>query len=371
MKTIPTRTSVHDALDRMDALLDPSLGMLNVPPGSATAKACQRDMAAIRAAVNSNTAGVTEANVRLEMEHVLHTLDGGRMMEMDGDRIVATVMGLVQRASLAAGPSSPWQNDRCEHGVCDEEDEYDRRCTAWQNAYRLTNEPVTTQGRVEYWIQELRGKARTCRAVASAIDADPSVQIGTPQEVAGGINQDADAFDAAATLIEDLAAGLAAPAGEPPPFTGYWRGGNGVISCGTLRIFSENFDTNPANDVKAVIVKWVCDTLNAAQQPSVVVGHDASSDADVPCVPATVPAPFHPPLHLVSHIASLIAADLLGQSKEEDRQLVALRLVELLVRANAHPCCPPPADRTEVQERQQLGCAHCGTGIYCVAPRHQ
>lgn len=266
MKAIPTRTGIHDALERMDALLDPSRGLLNLPPGSATAKACQHDMATIRAAVDRN-AGVTEADVRLEIEHVLHTLDGGRMMEMDGDRIVATVMGLVQRASPAAG--------------------------------------------------------------------------------------------------------LAAPAGEPPPFTGYWRGGNGVISCGTLRIFSENFDTNPANHVKAAIVKWVCDTLNAAQQPGVAAGHDASSHADVTCVPATAPAPFHPPLHLVSHIASLIAADLLGQSKEEDRQLVALRLVELLVRANARPCCPPPADRTEVQERQQLGCAHCGTGIYYAAPRHQ
>ncbi len=354
----------------MDALLDPSLGLLNVPPGSATAKACHRDMATIRAALDRN-AGVTEANVRLEMEHVLHTLDGGRMMEMDGDRIVATVMDLVQRASLAGGPSSPWQNDRCDQGVCDEEDDHDRRCTAWQNAYRLTNEPVTTQGRVEYWIQELRGKARTCHAVASAFNADPSVQIGTPEEVAGGIAQDAHAFDAAAALIEDLAAELAAPAGEPPPFTGHWRGGNGVISCGTLRIFSENFDTNPANDVKAAIVKWVCDTLNAAQQPGAAPRHDSSADTDVACAPAAVPAPFHPPLHLVSHIASLIAADLLGQSKEEDRQLVALRLVELLVRANAHPCCPPPVDRTEARERQHLGCAHCGTGVYYAAPRRQ
>lgn len=53
---------------------------------------------------------------------------------------------------------------------------------------------------------------------------------------------------------------------DMPPFTGHWRGGNGVISCGTLRIFSENFDTNPADHIKAGIVKWVCDTLNAAQK---------------------------------------------------------------------------------------------------------
>lgn len=283
----------------MDTLLDPASGLLNVPPGSATAKACQRDMDTIRAAVDRNAAGVTEAHVRLEMEHVLHTLDGGRMMEMAGDRIVATVMGLFQRASLVADTSSPWKNDGCEHGVCDE------------GAHRLTNDPVTTQGRIKYWIQELRGKANACRAVASAISADPSVQVGTPEEVAGGIAQDAHAFDSAATLIEELAAELASPVGRS-------------LQC-----------------------------------------------TDGAGAPAAVPAAFRAPLHLVNHIASLIAADLLGQSKEEDRQLVALRLVELLVRANAHPCCPPPADRTEVQERRHLGCAHCGTGIYYAGPMHQ
>jgi len=63
----------------------------------------------------------------------------------------------------------------------------------------------------------------------------------------------------------------AAPApASTPPFTGHWRGGNGVISCGTLRVFSENFDTNPADNIRAEIVKWVCDTLNAAQRTPAV-----------------------------------------------------------------------------------------------------
>jgi hypothetical protein len=295
----------------MDAL-DPACGLLSVPAESATAQASVRDMAMIRAALVPLDEGVSEADARLQIEHVLHTLDGGYVMEMGGDRIVETVMNLVRRAALTVTPPSAWTNDRCEHEVCDEEDEHDTKCTAWSTqtqqherpAYGLTAEPLPTQDRIEYWIHELRGKARTCRAVASAITADPSVQIGSPEEVAGGITQDAHAFEAAATLIEDLAAELTAPAGGPPPFTGHWRGGNGVISCGTLRIFSENFDTNPASDIKAVIVQWVCDTLNSAQRPGVVAGHDASADAGVPCVPAAKAAPFHPPLHLVSHIAS-------------------------------------------------------------------
>ena len=59
---------------------------------------------------------------------------------------------------------------------------------------------------------------------------------------------------------------LAAPqpadarAGTVPPLSGHWRHGNGVVSCGTLRIFSEKFDTQPADPVKTKIVQWVCDT---------------------------------------------------------------------------------------------------------------
>ncbi|WP_244789292.1 hypothetical protein [Cupriavidus pauculus] len=74
-----------------------------------------------------------------------------------------------------------------------------------------------------------------------------------------------------------------------------------------------------------------------------------------------------PPLHLIQRTAALIAADLLGQPRNLDRQLVALRLVEFLTHANAHPKCPPPADETEAAEREHLGCVHCGTGIYCLS----
>lgn len=139
-----------------------------------------------------------------------------------------------------------------------------------------------------------------------------------------------------------------------PPFTGHWRGGNGVISCGTLRVFSEHFDTSPADHIKARVVQWVCDTLNAAQQTSApTVQRD--------CGPESI---YSPPLHLVNHLAALIAADLLGQATDDDRLLVSIRLVELLVRANTRPRCPPPADGIEAAEREHLGCPYCGTGIY-------
>lgn len=82
--------------------------------------------------------------------------------------------------------------------------------------------------------------------------------------------------------------------------------------------------------------------------------------------PESRATPVAPPLHLIKRTAALIAADLLGQPGEEDQQLVALRLVEFLAYANGHPTCPLPVDQTEAAEREQLGCVHCGTGIYCV-----
>ncbi|MFC4424083.1 hypothetical protein [Cupriavidus pampae] len=154
---------------------------------------------------------------------------------------------------------------------------------------------------------------------------------------------------------------LATPSASsaPPPFTGHWRGNNGVVTCGTLRIFSESFDTNPADDIKAGIVRWVCETLNAAQR----------ADAPKPLPSGGRDAMYSPPLHLVNQVAALIAADLLGQATDDDRLLVSIRLVELLVRANIHPRCPPPADEVEAAEREHLGCAYCGTGIYHEAER--
>lgn len=79
---------------------------------------------------------------------------------------------------------------------------------------------------------------------------------------------------------------------------------------------------------------------------------------------SAVAATRNPPLHLVNLTAALIAADLLGQPMNEDRQLVVLRLVEFLVRAATHAACPPPDNAIESAERESLGCAHCGTGIY-------
>ncbi|ENZ74951.1 MULTISPECIES: hypothetical protein [Ralstonia] len=57
----------------------------------------------------------------------------------------------------------------------------------------------------------------------------------------------------------------AGPVGDEPPLGGRWHFGNGVVVCGTLRIFGEDFDTDPAEDFKERLLQWVCDTLNAAQ----------------------------------------------------------------------------------------------------------
>lgn len=50
-----------------------------------------------------------------------------------------------------------------------------------------------------------------------------------------------------------------------PPLGGRWHHGNGVVVCGTLRIFGEDFDTDPVQEFKEKLLTWVCDTLNSAQ----------------------------------------------------------------------------------------------------------
>lgn len=83
-----------------------------------------------------------------------------------------------------------------------------------------------------------------------------------------------------------------------------------------------------------------------------------------PVAPATDERNQAPPLHLVRLTAALIAADLLGQPKADDQDLVALRLVEFVARASTHPRCPLPVSDIEAAEREHLGCVYCGTGIY-------
>ncbi|EYS89529.1 hypothetical protein CF68_33110 [Cupriavidus sp. SK-4] len=73
-----------------------------------------------------------------------------------------------------------------------------------RQAYRLTNEKLGTQAAPQYWIHELRGKAKTCRAVAEHIKADPEGYDDSPLEIADGALQDAHAFESAANLIEEL-----------------------------------------------------------------------------------------------------------------------------------------------------------------------
>lgn len=68
--------------------------------------------------------------------------------------------------------------------------------------------------------------------------------------------------------------------GKVVPLSRHWRHGNGVVSCGTLRIFSENFDTQPADAVKTEIVQWVCDTLNATREAAPQSSSKALTGAD-------------------------------------------------------------------------------------------
>jgi len=52
--------------------------------------------------------------------------------------------------------------------------------------------------------------------------------------------------------------------GSAAPLAGKWRHGGGVLCCGTLRVASEDFDTDPAPDFRREVMDWICAALNAA-----------------------------------------------------------------------------------------------------------
>ncbi len=48
------------------------------------------------------------------------------------------------------------------------------------------------------------------------------------------------------------------------PLTGSWHHGTGVLVCGTTRIASADFDTNPSEQFQNEMFDWICEALNAA-----------------------------------------------------------------------------------------------------------
>ena len=51
-----------------------------------------------------------------------------------------------------------------------------------------------------------------------------------------------------------------------PPLTGRWRYNQGYMCCGTIRVFRQDIDTNPSEEMKAEIFGWMAEVLNAASQ---------------------------------------------------------------------------------------------------------
>ena len=65
------------------------------------------------------------------------------------------------------------------------------------------------------------------------------------------------------------------PCSDSPVLTAEWRVNEGVLCCGSLRIASFDFDTNPSNDFKVAVYKQMLDALNGP-----LVGCQASRDGD-------------------------------------------------------------------------------------------
>jgi hypothetical protein len=53
---------------------------------------------------------------------------------------------------------------------------------------------------------------------------------------------------------------------KPPLGNNRWHHGNGVLVCGTIRIASADFDTNPSEEFKNEMFTWICETLNKASE---------------------------------------------------------------------------------------------------------
>lgn len=48
-----------------------------------------------------------------------------------------------------------------------------------------------------------------------------------------------------------------------PPLIGQWHHGDGVLVCGTVRVATADFDTEPSEQFKAQMFDWMCEALNA------------------------------------------------------------------------------------------------------------
>lgn len=50
----------------------------------------------------------------------------------------------------------------------------------------------------------------------------------------------------------------------PPPLTGRWHHGNGVLVSGSIRIAQWDCDSNPPKEFRDEVLDWLCATLNTA-----------------------------------------------------------------------------------------------------------
>lgn len=54
---------------------------------------------------------------------------------------------------------------------------------------------------------------------------------------------------------------------NPPPLgCNSWHHGNGVLVCGSIRIATADFDTNPSKEFQNQMFDWICTTLNQEAQ---------------------------------------------------------------------------------------------------------
>lgn len=67
----------------------------------------------------------------------------------------------------------------------------------------------------------------------------------------------------------DCSCGWSQPMDEPESFpdsplgNSEWHHGNGVLCCGTLRIATADFDTNPSEEFREEMFDWIVAKLNS------------------------------------------------------------------------------------------------------------
>lgn len=138
---------LSDALDRMDRLLDPSLGLLTVGNDSATVQGSRADMALIRSALSASS---DQRAAQQDAQIAKLTTAYTELSKMFHDQIVAQQSAWIEwQHGEGAEAAMGWiENGLCGPGhIPDEDAPYGKEAQAWYDANNSDPFPACQCGR--------------------------------------------------------------------------------------------------------------------------------------------------------------------------------------------------------------------------------